>query len=508
MAYMAIGNTSITWPDGEPLIWEMSEEHGEKGERQTQTYRFDWTSLSDTVEVSLLLMLKSDLIERRRSIALSSIYEEGKAWRSLFLKIQKHQCYENKIAQIDWQFLVAIQTIKEHILKSSNSALRLLFQRNPDSEIFAKGLQLRDFPSSPDKGHVGKAIDSILSTALTRSTCIEILAQCHEAYSKGTMNIDHYSFVNLAFTVYVRPESYRKIRVGDLKHNPDTNKFGIWIYPVKQHVANPIKIYYDLPSTVGLLLLKQRMDVVEKYGHLVDEVDHQKMALFPSTKLNKDKTRWESEFSNRNFGMHKRSAGIVLQYFRAIKEAVDLSFDWTATALRHTIGTQMALHGCSAKTIQAVLKHANEKTCRYYVDIAFHGLVNELSKAMQPAFDTHFPVAQIFRSKDDALELADKALFSEDIETGKTVFQGECGKQIRCEHAPFSCYGCREFIPCFDANHEVNLKIVEKEIEDFRSAGQPYKVMVDRWTRLKYEIQMVISACNLHQAQMVHEDSK
>lgn len=502
VTYRTIGNTNIEWPDDEPLIWTMSEGFGEEGQRLTRSEHFDWTDLREIVDDDLLLMLKDELIDRRHAIALKSIKQESNWWKSLFRVIRTHNCYGKKLAQIDWQLLAALHTVHGHISRNSMDVLRSLFQRSMDSEIFSKGLQLRDFPRAAQKGNIGKKIDAILSTALARSTCVEVLARCHETYADGTMDIGLYSFANLAFTVYVRPESFRLIRLGDLKHNPETDKFGIWIYPAKNRVADPVKIYYDLPSTVGMLLLKQRMDVIDKYGHLVAEGAHQNLALFPARGLNKDNSAWKSEYSNENFGLLLDSGGIVAQYFYAIKAAVDLSIDLTATALRHTIGTQMALHGCSARTIQAVLKHANEKACRSYVDIAFHGLINELSEAMRPAFEHHFPVITTFRSKDEPLKSPANGILSEDIETGEAVFQGECGKQIRCEHAPFTCYGCNKFIPCFDADHEVNLKIVEKEIEDFSSAGQPYKVMVARWTRVKYEIQMVISACNLHQAQM------
>lgn len=502
MTYKTIGNTNIEWPDDEPMIWTMSEEFGEEGQRLMRSEHFDWTDLREIVEDALLLMLKDELIDRRHEIALKSIKQESSWWMSLFRVIRTHNCYEKKLAQIDWQFLAALHTVHQHISRGSMDVLRSLFQRNMESEIFSKGLQLRDFPRAAQKGAIGKRVDTILSTALARSTCVEVLARCNEAYAEGIMDIGLYSFVNLAFTVYARPESYRLIRLGDLKHNPKTDKFGMWIYPIKNRVAHPAKIYYDLPSAVGMLLLKQRMNVIDRYGHLVAEEAHQNLAFFPATGLNKDNTAWKSKYSNENFGLHRNSSGIVSQYFYAINSAVNLSIDLTATALRHTIGTQMALHGCSARTIQAVLKHANDKACSSYVDIAFHGLINELSESMRPAFEDHFPVIKMFRSKDDPLKSVENGLFSEDIGTGETVFQGECGKHIRCEHAPFTCYGCNKFIPCFDADHEVNLKIVEKEIEDFSSAGQPYKVMVDRWTRVKCEIQMVISACNLHKVKM------
>ncbi|WP_304771778.1 tyrosine-type recombinase/integrase [Undibacterium sp.] len=485
----------------------MSEEFGEKGERLTRSHRFNWSSLREFVDEPLLMLLRDELINRRHNIALNSIKGDSQSWLGLFRALHKHQCYERKITQIDWQFLAALQTIHTHIAKSSIYVVKSFFQRNPESEIFSNGLQLSDFPNYAQKGIGGKNISKVLSTALTRSACVEVLARCHEAYSDGKMDIGLYSFANLAFTVYVRPESYRLIRLGDLKHDTKNDRFGIWIYPVKQHVAAASKIYYDLPSSVGLLLLKQRMDVILKYGHLVTTEDHHKLALFPANALNSSKTAWQGKYTNENFGLHRNSAGIIQCYFAAIKSKLQLTLGLTATALRHTIATQLALHGCSAKTIQAVLKHASDKTCRKYVDIAFHGLIHELSDALHPAFNAHLPVIKMFRTKDDALNSAESAIFSEDITTGETIFQGECGKQIRCEHAPFTCYGCSKFIPCFDADHELNLNIVTREIDDFSNAGQPYKAMVDRWTRVKYDIQMVISACKLYQARLQQDMS-
>lgn len=165
--------------------------------------------------------------------------------------------------------------------------------------------------------------------------------------------------------------------------------------------------------------------------------------------------------------------------------------------LRHTIGTQLAQSGCSAKTIMAVLKHASDIVCNAYVDIAFYGLINELSDAMRPAFQAHLPVFEKFRTKSETIP-PDKAIFSDNQESKQTELTGECGKIIMCEHAPITCYGCGQFIPCFDADHGVNLKIVENEIEVLSKSGKPYEHLVNKAKQSKHEIMLVINACELY----------
>jgi hypothetical protein len=314
------------------------------------------------------------------------------------------------------------------------------------------------------------------------------------------MDIGHFSFVNLAFSVFCRPESYRRIRLDDLVCDTDNDSFFIYIPPVKTRVHQPDKICYKINQSVGVLLQKQRQHVIASSSHLVDAVDIGKLALFPSRQFYANKSGWRSQYSNENFGECKRSGTFSSSYPRQIKKQFfkDTELKLSSNVLRHTVGTQLAQSGCSAKTIMAVLKHATDKVCIAYVDIAFHGLINELSDAMRPAFEAHLPIFKRFSSKIEVIPV-DKAIHSEDLQTGRTELTGECGKQIQCEHAPITCYGCHRFIPCFDADHSVNLDIVQREIDHFKKSGKPYEHLIKRCQTSKYEILLVMNACDRYQ---------
>jgi hypothetical protein len=323
--------------------------------------------------------------------------------------------------------------------------------------------------------------------------------RCEQAYEDGKMDIGYFSFINLAFSVYVRPDSYRRIKLNDLVNDTIEDAYFLYIPPAKTGVHQPQKICYRINKHVGLLLMKQRQQVIKKHGHLFDKVDIGKMVLFPSRRFKRDKSGWCSKYANESFGEIPSGSSFNSTYFRQIQTMVlNGKCGLNSNALRHTIGTQLAELGCSAKTIQAVLKHADDQTCMAYVDIAFNGLVDELSDAMQPAFEACLPVFQRFMSKDD-LVAPKTAIHSEDLETGRIELTGECGKQIRCKAAPFTCYECNKFIPCFDADHNLNMDIIHSEIDIYKCAGTPFRHLVEKAKNIKYRIQLVMAACDRYQ---------
>lgn len=500
MAYTVIGNTVVEWDDNEPFIFTMSEKSGSKNDLKTITFEFDLSSLRVGFEDEFIFNLKHLLLERRHRISLVTVKTEFYNLELLFRKVVDQNLFETRRSVIDETFLLALNTIISELSSVCLDTLRRVFNSIPHSRLFANDLRAADFPvKSHKRGHHGKRIDNILSKALTRAACVEILSRCEEAYEDAKIDIGFFSFINLAFSVYVRPDSYRRIRLSDLVYDTDADACFLYIPPAKSGVHQPQKICFRINKHVGMLLFKQRQHVIETYGHLVDENDIGKLVLFPAKKLKPNKSGWVSTHANENFGELATGGRFGHAYFLKISDIVlNGENGLNATALRHTVGTQLAEQGCSGKTIQAVLKHASSDICAAYVDIAFHGLINQLSDAMQPAFESHLPVFQRFRSKDNVVAPR-RAIFSEDLKTGRIELAGECGKQIRCQAAPFTCYECNKFIPCFDADHSINMDIAESEIDYYKHAGTPYRHLIEKARSIKVRIQLVMAACDRHQ---------
>lgn len=497
MAYITVGNAVAEWDDNEPFIFTMSEEVGVKDDRRTKTISIDLTSLRSGFEDEFLLHVKDILIERKHKVVLRTIDKDYAILKRLLRRIIDHGLFDTKVACIDESFLLAFNTIKDSLPSSEWGYLKRIFNACPHSPLFAQDLREGDFPQNSDKkGSHGQRIDNILAKALTRAACAEILTRCEQAYEDGKMDIGRFSFINLAFSVYARTESYRQIRLEDFVYDTKRGSFFLYITPVKSGVHQPRKICYGINKHVGVLLQKQRQHVEKTYGHLVNPNDIGKIAMFPASQLTSNNSRWLSSYANESFGRLSSGGSFSSIYFGSIKTIVkESNFNLGTNVLRHTVGTQMAQAGCSARTIANALKHATNQACDAYVDIAFHGLINELSDTMRPAFEAHMPVFQRFRAKGDSIQ-EDKEIISEDIESGLTELTGECGKQIRCQAAPFTCYECNKFTPCWDADHSLNLGIIKREMEVYKNAGTAYRQMVEKYRAIKIRIQLVMAACD------------
>jgi hypothetical protein len=196
--------------------------------------------------------------------------------------------------------------------------------------------------------------------------------------------------------------------------------------------------------------------------------------------------------------MCKDSTAFSRAYLRPLEHIArrELSFN----ALRHTVGTQLALAGLSASSIAAVLRHANDVTCQRYVDLFFAGTLDRISDAMQSSFDEHFPVYKDVLSrtvsKSDPIP-KEKAIYSEDLITGRRELTAECGRHSLCGYAPLACYDCHRFRPCWDADHTINLDVVNREIAEFEGQGLAMQHEVRKYKQLRNSIRVVISICEL-----------
>lgn len=497
MGYRTIGNTVAEWDDRQPFVFTMREEVGPSDGRATKVITIDLTDLREGFEEAFMLHLKDHLIERRSRVILSTLKTEIGHLKTLFLKVIDLKLFDAKVGVIDETFLLCLGSARESLTQNNLEYLKKAFVSNPNSHLFAKGLHTIDFPRRVNKkgGH-GSLIDRILGKALSQAAVVHILDLCDTAYATGAIDIGHYSFAHLAFAVFCRPESYRQIRVSDLSFDKESNQYAVRIVRAKTGEHVPGKVTYCINEPLGVLLMKQRQNVIASYGHLVVKDDIEKLALFPARVLRSDESEWLHEFANQNYGMYENSSDFHSGYPKALKKSFkDDQFILNANALRHTVGTLLAQTGASAKTIQAVLKHASENVCRAYVDIAFAGMSQELSAAMRPAFEEHLPALLNFRSKGDPV-LPEKSIRSEDLETGRIEDTGECGKEIACENAPIVCYGCFRFRPCWDADHSISLNVVQREIDYMSKRGKPFQHMVERARTARNRIITVMNAAD------------
>jgi integrase len=500
MICQTVGNTEVQWEEDSPLMWSMQEKvKGDEGEVRTISIDLDLSPLVVGYEMTFLLGLKEATIGRRHRVSLSTILSQVNNLRALLQTCHKRGIVNGKVAQIDSAFLLGLAELGEGVPHRYLPTLKQLFKHNrTNTTLFDSTLYPEDFPSKTSKkGQTGDRISHILAKALTRAAMVSVLDAVDEAYENGSIDIGIYSFSKLAFNIFCRPESYRQIRVKDLvpNTNNETGEISYFLYvlPAKSRVEHPQRLSFLLHRDVGRILELQRQSVVERFGHTVkNKEDLGKLALFPARKLKADGT-WVSAIARANFGRYGKQEAFSAAYLRPINKAVGRAI--TFNGLRHTIGTQLALMKCSASTIAAVLKHATDHVCQSYVDIVFDGLIDELSDGLQPGFDAHFPAFKAFASKHDTIP-RERAIVSEDLDTGRMETIAVCGRQVICQYAPFSCYTCPRFIPCWDADHSINQDIVELEIRDFEGQGLAMQTQVKKYKHLLNSIRVVVIACD------------
>jgi hypothetical protein len=510
-----IGTTIAEWNDEEPLRWTLKEEVRRAKERQEQELPCELVSLRGAYSESFLLALKDAISQRRHKATLATIDTFLKAIRNL-LRICREQKVANGIVQrIDHDFLVGLSLKLEKVPIGYLERFRTLYRdHRANGALFDRELSMGDFPRRVDKrGQSGSRKNNVLSLALNRAAMVHILNATEEAFEEGTLDLARYSFIRLALHLFGRPASYRELRCKDLQidKDPATGKLTYFVnMPLpKARTRTRPRVNIKLHQAVGELLQKQREAVTRDYLDLksnaetaehksavpvaVDKKVAGNFALFPASRL------WVVEKNMAKSGMLRTSTSFRATYLTPIQELTGQKLSFVA--LRHTIGTQLALMGCSASTISGVLRHATDEVARVYVDIVFEGLIDEISDALAPAFAAHYPVFSDFRSKKDDIP-PERRIVSEDRETGRTELTAECGRLVACDFAPLACYECPRFKPCYDADHSINLDVVDREINFAERGGLPMKNEARRYKHIRNCIRLVISAAEAKQASM------
>ena len=100
----------------------------------------------------------------------------------------------------------------------------------------------------------------------------------------------------------------------------------------------------------------------------------------------------------------------------------------------------------------------------------------------------------------------EKAINSIELATGRRELTGECGKTNACQYAPLACYSCIRFTPCFDADHSINLRFAESEINKYEAGGLPFRERANLFKQMRRYIMLVVAAANQYQNALVQQE--
>lgn len=500
--YRSVGHVIARWSEASPLEWDMTT-HATNEETLPEVYFFDLSLLAAPYASQFLLAVKDALQERLKRVSLATIFTEYVAIREVLSRIASADS-GRKFKTINSDFVKTLVILKHQIPATYLYFLRKFFKQNRENHrIFEAELKLSDFPRVVKaRGRDGERMHSILSKSFSRATLVHVLNAAEAAVATGEINFGSYAFLHLSLNVFCRPENYRRLILSDLRIDRDpvsgTANYFLEVHPAKTRIHNPKKLVYRLNSDVGQLLSMQREAVVRRYGHLapISDSDSSKrefgrLALFPATRLTEGGRGWVADYSNKRFGMLPRS-GFFRSYLWRVAQITGVPLN--CNAIRHTIGTQLAMTGCSASTIQAVLKHSTDTSAKLYVDIAFEGSIDALSESLEPSFDEFFPVFKELVSTQTAIPES-RRIESEDFTSGEVETTGFCGRDVACHYAPIACYECHRFIPCFDADHSINIRIVDAEILKYVGHGRAMEHEIARWRNIREKIVLVQEVC-------------
>lgn len=523
MMRQEVGITVVEWQEDEPLVWEMCETRGEGKHASEYKFHVDLTPLLTGYSQPFLVELKEVILNKRLDAALISVRALCDAIRLLLLTCQEHFAKASKqaaiapvvFARIDTDFLLGLGAIQNKVPQAYLVNFKSLYNAHRNNPaIFSPEVHPGDIPMGERDIQLARKRKTVVASAMTRAVLVHILNVTEAAFEASAIDLGIYAFSRLMFCRAARPETYRLLRCKDLRidDSSGTKSYFLTLTIPKAKTTERPQATVAIPREVGQLLEKQREAVVRRLGYFLvarnaalSEEESQSpytigdLPLFP---VRRDDAFTYADATIKRLGMHEASCKFTRSYVDPIKALTGKEL--TCTAMRHTLATQLAIAGCSAGTIAAVLLHANDRSARVYVDLIFEGAIDELSASMETAFTDHFPVFKKFVSSRDVIE-PESRIVSCSADRTRHETTGACGRNRICEYAPLSCYGCHLFKPAYDVDHTINLDLVTEEIKAARWSGLQRQNDVKRYTHIANRIRIVINVCELKLAAVAAE---
>lgn len=299
------------------------------------------------------------------------------------------------------------------------------------------------------------------------------IAQISTAIQDGKLSLKHEVMVRLAMKFGLRPIQMALLREEDVYYDSKVFAWFINIPRVKGKVA-------QLRRNENNFLLRQLpQELADDIQALIASESDRSLCDLDGIRrprpLFKRKTVNEHYLNDKklaDYAWHQ-SSNLVSQAFRKIiQESLGLKSAYvkdehgnplplkiTAYRFRYTLGTRMVLEGKTPEEVAIALDHSSTASVSHYF---------RYNRDLIDFIDDTFESSKVLSNSVARWEgyiIDDDSTVKGTVVRGKDLVNlGKCLKQSRCEwHPSVSCYGCGQFRPFKNADHESQLKVIEAE---------------------------------------------
>ncbi|WP_339349996.1 hypothetical protein [uncultured Alteromonas sp.] len=306
------------------------------------------------------------------------------------------------------------------------------------------------------------------------------IAQISTAIQDGRLSLKQKVMVRLAMKFGLRPIQIALLREEDVYYDSMVYAWFINIPRVKGRVAQLRRnennfLLRQLPEELADDI--QELIASESDSSLCD-VDgiRRPRPLFKRSAANE---HYLNDKKLVDYAWHQNSHSIssafstVIQSGLALKSAYikdedgnPLPLKITAYRFRYTLGTRMVLEGKTPEEVAVALDHSSTASVSHYFRYN-RDLIDFIDDTFESSKVLSNSVARwegyIIDDDDDTVKGT--------VVRGKDLVNlGKCLKQSRCDwHPSVSCYGCGQFRPFKNADHESQLKVIEAERDFVRN---------------------------------------
>lgn len=414
---------------------------------------------------------------------------------------------------------------KKGYLRPLRSLLKSVFKTSLRTEVFDKQFSESDLLLLHEKvDSYAKFVKGVIEKAMSAPAYAGFLQRLQGLFANGEIPVGSYAYLMAQICTNTRQINLWPCKVSDLEKIEGEGLDGqvelgwalrTYIGKTRVNNAKDKGTLQPIPLEVGNLLDQHRKVVLQRYAKYFRGRESE-ISLFPLMYFADHwdglprpqgiRSDWLSEKAQSEFrlriGRPESSMSMHNFYMGPIESHLGEGV-FGAQVIRHTIATYLAGLGFDARTIGIMLQHSNAETARAYVDIHFHGLLDEFGASMEeqtrPILAELLQRAQeVVSGKSDEWHPSQLIQVRIDSHDGPLT-TGAC-KANPCRGAPYQCYVCptQSFIPFFEADHQALIDELVAFRDSCTEGSSSLRLEAENIQTWIIRITAVEEACKLH----------